>query len=273
MRRLLLPFALCLAVGLGGAAQAQTIREVTYNPRAVTRVNAKLRFTTMIVLPDTEEILDFVCGDKDFWVISGAQNLAYVKPAKAGVTTNLNLITAAGHIYSFVLTEGVADADLQVYVAPNEKASTTASRPPRFVAARQVEGIQAELETARQEAVAAREAASQAMDAARASAERTKTEADEAMARFRAAYPGTLHFPYWIRNRTKSLAMTAIFHDDRFTYIRADGKELPTLYEVRDRVPNLVNFQVEDGLFIVPKILDEGYLVIGKDRVVFGRTR
>ena len=57
-------------------ASAQTTRDVSYSSRSVIRVNAKLRFTTMIILPESEEILDFVCGDKDFWVISGAQNLA-----------------------------------------------------------------------------------------------------------------------------------------------------------------------------------------------------
>ena len=40
------------------------------------QVNARLRFTTMIVLPEKEEILDFVCGDKDFWIVSGGQNLS-----------------------------------------------------------------------------------------------------------------------------------------------------------------------------------------------------
>ena len=83
MRRSILLLTVCLSIVVSEAVHAQTIREVTYNARAVTRVNAKLRFTTMIVLPEAEEILDFVCGDKDFWVISGAQNLAYVKPAKA----------------------------------------------------------------------------------------------------------------------------------------------------------------------------------------------
>src|SRR4249919_2879808 len=98
-----------LALGmltLSRPAAAQPTREVTFNPRTVVRIDARLRMTTMVILPESEEILDFVCGDKDYWVVSGAQNLAYVKPAKAGAATNLNLVTAAGHIYSFLLTEG-----------------------------------------------------------------------------------------------------------------------------------------------------------------------
>jgi type IV secretion system protein VirB9 len=90
-------------------ARAQPTREVTYDPRAVVHLNAHLRMTTLVILPENEEILDYVCGDKDFWVISGAQNLAYVKPAKAGATTNLNLVTASGHVYSFLLVESDHD--------------------------------------------------------------------------------------------------------------------------------------------------------------------
>src|SRR3954467_52655 len=92
------------------SASAQSTRNVTYSERSVVRVNAKLRFTTMIILPESEEILDFVCGDKDFWIVSGAQNLAYVKPAKAGSSTNLNLVAASGNVYSFLLSEGNAEA-------------------------------------------------------------------------------------------------------------------------------------------------------------------
>src|SRR3954471_20111462 len=82
-------------------ARAQPTREVSYTPRAVVQIHTKLRFTTLIILPDEEQILDFVCGDKEFWVVSGTQNLAYVKPAKAGASTNLNLVTASGTVYSF----------------------------------------------------------------------------------------------------------------------------------------------------------------------------
>ena len=68
-------------------------------------LQTRLRYTTMIVLPEGEEILDVICGDKDFWVISATQNIAHVKPAKDGATTNLNLVTSSGAIYSFLLTE------------------------------------------------------------------------------------------------------------------------------------------------------------------------
>ena len=88
--------------------------------RSLITLQTRLRYTTMIVLPDSEEILDIICGDRDFWVISATQNIAHVKPAKAGAATNLNLVTASGAIYSFLLNAGGAPnttPDLKVYVA------------------------------------------------------------------------------------------------------------------------------------------------------------
>jgi type IV secretion system protein VirB9 len=41
------------------------------------------------------------------------------------------------------------------------------------------------------------------------------------------------------------------------------------LYEIRDGAPNLVPFQVEHGTYIVPKVLERGYLAIGKQTWVF----
>jgi type IV secretory pathway VirB9-like protein len=64
------------------AAHAQPTREVTYDARAVVRLNAHLRMTTLVILPEGEDILDYVCGDKDFWVISGAQTLPTSSPPR-----------------------------------------------------------------------------------------------------------------------------------------------------------------------------------------------
>ena len=58
------------------AADTGGIREVSASARTVIPLQTKLRYTTMVVLPDDEEILDVVCGDKDFWVISATQNIA-----------------------------------------------------------------------------------------------------------------------------------------------------------------------------------------------------
>src|SRR5258708_12829183 len=84
-------FAL-LIVGAGvfrpSATQAATevaARVVKYSKEDIVPVRAKLRFSTLIILPEDEEILDFTTGDKEFWVINGAHNLCYIHPAQAGI--------------------------------------------------------------------------------------------------------------------------------------------------------------------------------------------
>jgi type IV secretory pathway VirB9-like protein len=241
------------------SASAQGTRDVAYNERSVVRVNAKLRFTTLIILPDSEQILDFVCGDKDFWIVSGAQNLAYVKPAKAGASTNLNLVTSSGHVYSFLLAEGAAEPDLKLHIEPDETMVPSMSKTPRFYTAAQVDDFKRAAEDARKEVAGAKDAASKSVE--------------EAVRTFRATYPMTLEFPYVLKGDRKPFNVVAIYHDDRFTYIKANASELPSLYEVKDGAPNLVNFQVEHGVYVVPKILDGGYLTIGEKKLAFDRVK
>jgi type IV secretion system protein VirB9 len=231
------------------AAQAVGIREVTASERSVIPLNTKIRYTTMIVLPDDEEILDVVCGDKDFWVISATQNIAHVKPAKEGAATNLNLVTASGMVYSFLLTEGKqAQADLKLYVAadPNAKRGK-----PKYFSATQVSALQAELTLAR----GAIEAATH--------------RSNEAVASFRNEYPARLAFSYGTPKYEKPFFVRSIWHDGEFTYIKSDARELPALYELKDGQPSLVNFQVQQGTYVVPKVLERGYLALGKERFSF----
>lgn len=243
---------------LASATEAQTTREVSYNPRSVVRINAKLRFTTMIILPDQEQILDFVCGDKEFWVVSGAQNLAYVKPAKAGASTNLNLVTASGNVYSFLLTEGTGEADLKLYVVPDGTMPGAGAGARKFYSAAEVDELRQATDAAKKEAQAARDGAAKTID--------------ERIDQFKASYPTHLDFPYRFKAHEKPFFVTAIYTDGTFTYIKSDATELPALYEVRDGAPNLVNFQVERGVYVVPKVLESGYLAIGKRTLTFQRV-
>jgi len=262
--------ALCVS---SASADAQTAREVAYTPQSVVQLHAKLRFTTMVILPEQEQILDFVCGDKEFWMVSGGQNLAYIKPAKAGASTNLNLVTASGHVYSFVLTEGTGDPDLKVFVTADDTMAspTPANGAQKFYSAAQVDEARRAADDARRDAEDARKQ----LDAARESANKT---IDERVNEFRATYPTELQFPYRFKANQRPFNVSAIYTDGRFTYIRSDATEVPALYEwIVDnspkpvKTPNLVNFQVEHGVFIVPKVLDSGYLVIGQQKFVFAR--
>jgi type IV secretion system protein VirB9 len=232
------------------SAQATGIREVSASERSLIPLQTRLRFTTMIVLPDEEEILDVICGDRDFWVISATQNIAHVKPAKEGAATNLNLVTSSGSVYSFLLTEKNASPDLKVYVKGDESAPTGKRK---YYSAAQVEGLEAELR------------------AARTAVETAGRRADEAIAAYRQEYPTRLHFSYGTFKYEKPFLVRSIWHDGQFTYIKADASELPALYEVKDGKPSLVNFQVQQGTYVVPKVVDEGYLALGKARFGFAR--
>jgi type IV secretion system protein VirB9 len=270
MKTLLLVMTMtsCLA---GVPASAQTAREVSYSAESVVPLKARLRFTTMIILPEQEEILDFVCGDKEFWIVSGGQNLAYVKPAKAGATTNLNLVTASGHVYSFVLTESSGEPDLKVFVRADGSSVGPAS-DAKFYSSAQVAKLQRQIEDAQKDAEDAR----RQVDAVRA--DETKA-VQQKVDQFRAAYPTELKFPYRFKAHSQPFNVSAIYTDGRFTYVRAAPNELPALYELVDAgsghspTPNLVNFQVEHGVYIVPKVLDRGYLAIGKRKLVFEKAR
>jgi hypothetical protein len=98
-------------------------------------------------------------------------------------------------------------------------------------------------------------------------AEQTKEET------YRSQYPGSLHFDYiWDEKKGKELGLQQIWRDDKFTYLRGQFQETPALYEVKDKKPSLINFDFNDGLYIVPKEVDAGYLAIGKQKVEFHRA-
>src|SRR6202048_3630555 len=149
-----LALAVCLLTGVSPAfaASADGARTVKYSREEIIRVRAKLRFSTLIVLPDNEEILDFTTGDKEFWIINGAHNLCYVHPAQAGIRSNLNLITATGHVYSFVLTEVSsdpdADPDLKVVIEPKEGSTIAVNNGLHgYVSGSEAQAYKKELET------------------------------------------------------------------------------------------------------------------------------
>jgi type IV secretion system protein VirB9 len=250
-------------MGLPTLAQNDGARIVKYGKQDVIPVHAKVRFSTLIVLPDNEEILDFTTGDREFWIINGAHNLCYVHPAQVGIRSNMNLVTTSGHVYSFQLTEVSNDPkvtpDLKLFVEPKET-SSSATGLQGYVRAADAEAYRKEIETAHAQAAAEVHAA--------------EAHAAEAINQFRSSYATKLRFDYTLdpKLRREPFLVSAIYHDDSFTYIRCGAREKPALYELKDGKPNLISFQVENGVYIAPKILDRGYLAVGKRKFTFTRT-
>jgi type IV secretion system protein VirB9 len=246
-------------------AAADGARVVKYSKEDIVPVRAKLRFSTLIVLPENEEILDFTTGDKEFWIINGAHNLCYIHPAQTGIRSNLNLITAAGHVYSFLLTEisndPNAEPDLKLFIEPKEGSGVSGNTALQgYIRAGEAEAYKKELETLRSDTdKQIREAQSQVA---------------EQINKFKANYQTRLHFDYSLTPKAAQdpFLVTAIYHDDTFTYIQCAAHEKPTLYEMKDGKPNLINFELQNGVYIVPKVLDNGYLTVGKRKLTFTRT-
>jgi type IV secretory pathway VirB9-like protein len=193
------------------AATEAAARVVKYSKEDIVPVRAKLRFSTLIVLPEDEEILDFTTGDKEFWVINGAHNLCYVHPAQAGIRSNLNLITASGHVYSFLLTEisnqPNVEPDLKIFVEPKEGSGIAANTGLRgYVSASEANAYKKELETLR----------SQTADQIRAA----QAQSAEQLNHFRSSYAPKLQFDYLLDSKAgrEPFLVSAIYHDDSFTY-------------------------------------------------------
>lgn len=235
-----------------------------YSQSDIVSVRAKIRFSTLIVLPEGEEILDFTTGDKDFWIVNGVHNLCFIHPAQAGISTDLNLITANGHVYSFLLTEisnePNAQPDLKIFIEPKDQSSVGVHGFfQNYVPASEADAYRKEIQTVREQASAEVTAA--------------QAQAKEQIENFRYEYPEQLRFDYQIDKKASKppFLVTAIFHDNAFTYVQCSAREKPTVYELKDGKPNLINFQFENGTYVIPKILDNGYLVIGKKKLSFTR--
>jgi len=245
----LLVFAVTIVVFERVTAQTNGVREVSAAAaKSIVQVNGKIRFSTMIVLPEGDDIMDVVCGDKEFWPVDATRNMAMVKPSKEGATTNLHLITARGSVYSFLLKEGgTATPDLKVTV----QSDGPAPGKVKYVPVAQVEAVEAELASAR------------------AAMKTAAEQRDQAVQAFKSDYPTDLRFTYRADFGKPPFLVRAIWHDDEFTYLKVDGREKPALYEVVDGKPALVNFQVKNGTYIVQKVMSKGYLALGQARLEF----
>ncbi len=245
-RSLIFPLVLGLVATV--AHGQQSARIVHYHANDIVSVRAKMRYTTLIELPATEKILEVATGDKDFWIIDTVGNYCFLHPAKEGIHSNLNLITDKGSVYSFTLDDVESgDPDLKVVIEPSD--------PSSLAAANGVDKL----------------VPASAVAAAQAQAQAAQTRAANAIEQFRSEYPtSALKFDYTFHN-DKPFDVSAIYHDDKFTYIKSSAAEKFSVYELKDKKPDLITFQLEDGTYILPTVVDKGYLQIGKRKLNFER--
>ena len=230
------------------------------------RLRTRVRHTTVIVLPAGENILDFVVGDSEYWHLTGAANVAFLKPLAPDAATNVALVCESGHIYSFLVAEhsgGPPHLVVRVESDAEETGLSGGGRgQPAFVARTEVAAYQ-------QMAAEAAEAARSAREAAEAGILEARSQAGAEIEAFRAGYPERLAFEYRLAEDAveRPFLVEAMWHDGEFTYLRSRAQESPALYELRDGEPALVAYDLtEDGLYIARHVLGDGWLQIGDER-------
>ena len=207
-------------------------------------------------------------GDSEYWHLTGAANLAFLKPIAEGVTTNVALVCESGRIYSFLVTEQSVRA-IRIWwygsrgkIPESDPGISPLAHQPAFVA--------------RTEVAAYRELADAAIQSAREAQANAERQVAEATARaqgeteaFRADYPTRLQFAYRLSDRAREwpFMVEAMWHDGRFTYLRSHAQESPALYEQQNGDPALIAYDLnEDGLYIVRRVVGDGWLQIGDNR-------
>ena len=250
MNRVLLVLVLTFASPTAAFAQDTSARTVQYHSQDIVPIHAKLKYTTLIEVPPTEKIMEAATGDKDFWVVDVVGNFCFVHPAKAGISSNLNLITDKGNIYSFTLQDvsgSTAAPDLKVLIEPADRSSIVAANgPPQFVPA-------AQLEQSKQQLAALQSHVGLAVD------------------EYKSAYPIQLKLDYVSKPNEAPFNIQSIYHDDKFTYIKTNAPEKFSVYEMKDGKPNLISYDLREGTYIIPKVMDSGYVELGKKRMEFTR--
>ena len=239
--------AISTSTALGQDASARTVQ---YHSQDIVPIHAKLKYTTLIEVPPTEKIMEAATGDKDFWVVDVVSNFCFVHPAKEGISSNLNLITDKGNIYSFTLQDisGTSGTpDLKVLIQPADHSSIVASAgPSQYIPASQ-------LEQSKQELAALQAHVEQAVD------------------EYKSSYPLQLKFDYSYKANEAPFDIQSIYHDDKFTYIKTTAPEKFSVYEMKDGKPNLISYDLREGTYVIPKVMDSGYVELGKKRMDFSR--
>jgi type IV secretory pathway VirB9-like protein len=251
MHRLRSATCFVLVLSSIGAVPQESARTVQYHSEDIIPIRAKVKYTTLIELPSTEKIMEAATGDKDFWIVDVVGNFCFVHPAKTGISSNLNLITNKGNIYSFTLQDvsaSIGAPDLKVLVQPADQSAIVASSgPPQFVPAAQLAQSQEQLAI-------------------------LQSRLNKAIDEFKSVYPLELKFDYTFKANEAPFDIQSIYHDDRFTYIHTNAPEKFSVYELRDGKPDLITYDLREGTYIIPKVMDNGYVELGKKRMEFSRS-
>ena len=270
---LLIAASLTLAVtahaSVPATAQQKAPRTVEVSAAAPPPViRTSLNESTLLELPAEEKVATVFGGNTDDWIFNAghvASRFISVKPkaAAAKSTTNVHIISDHGNDYTLELQEVSGDPsasfDSTVFLVPADKeAQMKIAEAPVFVPVAEVKEKQDRLEKELAEA--------------QAKATADHKMAQDAQEKYASTYPSNLHFDYsWDQSKARALGVKQIWDDGKFTYIQGKFEEPPVVYELKDKKGSIINFDFANGLYTVPKLLQNGYVAIGKSKVEFHR--
>ena len=250
--------ALLLAIPLAPLSlMAQTTpvtsRTVQYHSQDIVPIKAKLKYTTLIQVPPSEKIMEAATGDKDFWIVDIVGSFCFVHPAReresAPTSTSSPTRATSTASPSADVTESGLQPDLKVIVVPVDASNIVASQgSPQYVPAAQLHQVQGQLANLQQH---------------------VESTVDE----YKSAYQTQLRFDYAFEANKGPFNIQTIYHDDKFTYIKTTAPEKFSVYEMRDGKPNLINYDLRDGTYIIPKVMDNGYVELGKKKMEFSKRK
>lgn len=250
------PYSFLIAVSAAAvcfaAESSELVRHVSAGPEDIIQLNTATFEYSSIVLPEGEKAVTYLCGDPKHWdvqIIEGAERFVNVKPSPGAHPTDIQVLTDHNHNYT-VKADLKAPVDVKLFLDSTDVDSLR--KPPSFVPAAEAQRTKAELEEAQAELARVKKDAQQ------------KVRSDEDQ--YRAMYPQKLTFDYAFERDKAPFNIHSVFRDDKFTYIAANPDEVASFYELKDGKPNLVQFQYQNGVYVIRDLVERGYLQVGKKR-------
>lgn len=248
-------FSFFLAASLFAAEPNPNARTIVYNANEITTIPVLIRYATLIQFPEGENVVQIYCGDNEYMPIDYQDNVISIKAAKAGESTNVNVLATSGRTYPFLVKEvsqdPAAKADLKVLVkVPELDRKETAHQ--KYILA--TEGTQ------KDERIQSLEAQLKEVSS------RTRQTVEQATV----DTLSTIKHPYvWDQKKGEEIGLKSIWTDGKFTYVEVETQKLPSLSELVGGKEAALQYTNAQGVYRVDRVLGAGVLRSGKLRVEF----
>jgi type IV secretion system protein VirB9 len=239
-----------VAIGFSASA-ADTVAVARYHDRDLIPIKTKLRFTTLVVLPPGEEIDEVTCGDKQYWVIEGKDNILHVKPAKEGAVTNVNVVLKSHAVYSFVVEEIGTRGDPELKIVLGEDEALRLRAETKALEAR-IASLSAEKDAALAQAESKRQAD---LEAHRAEMARVEAEMPARILSFLTKQK----FDYWCVVKT-NVCLAAVFATESETYVIGHLGIAPSFSgtDAQGKYHSVISFKKEGDVYKLDKSIVNG---------------